>query len=144
MCERYLAAARDQGWEITFDWCAHIRASNAADRDLSSTVRLASAKGDLDAVTRASLFWLLVPNNASSGAWIELGWALAQRPAQLTTVIISGDHPRSIFSELADFRFDDHDAALRSLGATARSHRLTALERPTPEALERSMSERPR
>ena len=109
LAEDVIAELRAIGHAIAFDWPAHIRAMNAADRDLSQTVREASARADLDAVGTCDAFWLLVPEGRSSGAWLELGYALGRKTRPL--ILVSGDWQRTIFAELADRRFPTHDEA---------------------------------
>lgn len=116
LVEHYVAAVRELGMRVTFDWTAHMRAANAADRDLSSTVRLASAQGDLSAILDASIVWYLAPVKPSFGAGVEFGWALARRAArQQIGLLASGDTAHSIFTSLSDRCFADHEEALEYL-----------------------------
>lgn len=54
---------------------------------------------------------LLVPNNTSTGAWTELGYALGiGKP-----IIISGNAERSIFADLAFKKFENDEETLKFL-----------------------------
>ena len=109
--ERRIGGARDVGITITFDWTKAVReAGNASPDDL--VVRKAAAEADLHGVETADVLWLIQPENASTGAWVELGYALGLRRAfKKPVVVVSGVSKRCIFADLADHRFDSHDDA---------------------------------
>ena len=104
------------GWEIALPWWQpfidgqHI---SGADRSVPTVDRHAAAAAEMAAVARSATIWLLVPANTSTGAWVELGIALARSKH----TVVSGDWRRTIFSEIASCRFDSHDAALAYLVA---------------------------
>lgn len=107
---RYMRRLENAGHLVTFDWTRDMDARAAAgqkDADLSDAQRLEYATEDLLAIARADLFWMLVPTNASVGAWAELGYALAA----LKATVVSGDHRRSIFCAAANEHFATHEAA---------------------------------
>lgn len=102
------------GWVIALPWWeAFLRNAHVpgADRSVASDVRLQHAQADLSAVCRAGAVWLVVPSGSSTGAWVEFGAALAHG----RHTVVSGDWRRTIFTELADERFDTHAEALRYL-----------------------------
>lgn len=107
----YIACLEAVGLHVTHDWTRAVRESAAAgrtDRDLLESDRVTHASVDLDAVRRAELFWLVLPSSTSCGCWVELGAALTHRKLTL----VSGDWRPSIFTALADRRFDRHEEAL--------------------------------
>lgn len=106
------------GWVIALPWWLPFTAGvlkYGADRDVRSDIRLHAAEEDLDAVRWAKAVWLVVPEAPSTGAWVEFGASLAYG----RHTIVSGDWRRTIFSELADERFDTHAEALRYLEVMA-------------------------
>ena len=96
-----------QGIHITYNWTRDVLSATKPDNELSEAERARLAFVDLDAITRAEDFWLILPSNPSAGCWVELGAALAQR----RIIIVSGDWKRSIFTALAVQRFDRHEEA---------------------------------
>lgn len=108
-CKAAMAAVRELGHEVTYDWTADIEAAAGPDETLDRAHLAQVAIEDLRGVKRARLFWLLLPEGDSTGAWTELGYALglgvdyhADRPA----IIVSGQRRRSCFWTLADHVFD--------------------------------------
>ena len=87
-------SVRDAGLELTLDWLAAIDRVGAAS-PTDPAVRADAARADLDAIDRADVVWLLAPHpgSTSTGAWTELGYALAKGKR----VVVSGDATRSIF-----------------------------------------------
>lgn len=130
-CERYRDRLRAAGLEIARDWMADIR-ENAArgrpDHEIPADERKAYAESDLRGVYACDVFWLLVPSNASIGAWVEFGWALATRALrQLQAgewnrrpLIIASGPWRSIFTDLVR-REDDHERAFDLILDVARA-----------------------
>jgi hypothetical protein len=126
LIERYLSCLRAAGWTITVDWCAAVRrAGNVASPD-DPAVRRAAATEDLKGVATADVIWLVQPegSSTSTGAWVELGYALCEREYRLATVmkigecvttplhiVVSGTSRKCIFSDLADYRFQSHEDA---------------------------------
>ncbi len=110
MVQKYIKALRGAGLHITHDWTEQVAAARAADRsdrDYSKEERRAYAEDDVNGVLRARLFWVLAPEGASTGAWVELGLALHDGKI----VIVSGDAQKCIFADLADFSFKTHEEA---------------------------------
>jgi hypothetical protein len=111
MVSKYIETLERAGLAVTFDWTRPVlanRAKGICDRDMSPADRSRHAFVDLDAVSRAEFFWLVIPEKTSHGCWIELGHALALRKI----VVVSGDHGRSIFTSLSHLRFEKHEEAL--------------------------------
>jgi nucleoside 2-deoxyribosyltransferase len=105
---------RAMGYDCTHDWTRSVfkhRALGQSDAMLSQAERHGYAAGDLAGVRQADIFWLRVPKNGSTGAWIELGYALGLGKE----ILVSGDHLRSIFSALATVTRPTHDEALEWL-----------------------------
>lgn len=113
--QRAMDAARQLGYEVTLDWLAVIKAVGAANDGLSVGERQKYALADLGAIYRADVFWLLAPENASTGAWVELGYAIAVE-ARLENVVVSGPGAaKCIFVELADVVAPTDELALQHL-----------------------------
>ena len=97
-------------------WWDHVLAAKTHDRDLPEEDRLKHADADSNAALDANYFWLVVPEERGVGAWIEFGLALAQALRHgANYIIVSGDWKKSIFTSLADHRFDSHEEALAFL-----------------------------
>jgi hypothetical protein len=114
LVEEYLVGLRACGYHVTYDWCAALRKDGPANprggplsfvRDRSEAL--------LEGVRRADVLWMLVPGEASAGAWVEVGAALALQ----VPVVVSGDWEVTVFSGKADRRFETHDAAFDWLRA---------------------------
>lgn len=102
----------DQGWIVALDWLDSIEQEGSANDGLSRAVRARHAEADMDGVLRADALWLLWPAEPSTGAYVELGIALASD----VPVWISGDgHERCIYAALAEVCVDDDRAGLESL-----------------------------
>lgn len=110
---------REMGHDITHDWTKSViahKAKGQSDDVLSRADRYRYAAEDLDGVARADVFWLRVPANLSLGAWIEMGYAIGLRK----TIVVSGDHGRSIFTEIADMSYSTHNDAIEHFRGRAR------------------------
>ncbi len=98
---------------LAHDWAATIKKYGRNPKE-SKDQRRAWARGDLQAVADADVFWLLLPENPSVGAWVEFGAVLAfnmeSSRSDQVTIIVSGDND-SIFAELATHRFRTDEAA---------------------------------
>lgn len=113
-------AARCAGFVVTLDWLAAIEAAGAANEGLDDGQRRHYAAEDLAAVESADVLWLLAPGNASTGAWVELGYAIALRDQVGATsrprIAVSGAaRTRCIFAALADYESDHDEHALEWL-----------------------------
>ncbi len=104
---RWMSAARTAGLVITLDWLAVIEAVGHANEGLSDEDRTKYAVDDWRAVREADLVWLLAPENPSTGAWVELGLALA---GQIEVIVSGPARHRSIFAALATEYDHDEDA----------------------------------
>jgi hypothetical protein len=114
--EVFIAALLDAGWTITFDWTVPVRQVGNASPD-DPGIRRSAALADLGGVAKARVVWLVQPEvtSTSTGAWVELGHALAYRDLvqkSSKTIVVSGASRKCIFSDLADVRFESHEEAL--------------------------------
>lgn len=96
------------GYEITHDWTKiideFILKFNHEQLSLKDPkvheYFTKSAKGDLKGVRDANVLILLAPQASSTGAWTELGYALAlqeEKGFQNYTIFVSGNIDKSIF-----------------------------------------------
>jgi hypothetical protein len=115
--EDYNVRLRAAGHTISFDWTEKVRAVGSASPD-DPAIRKEAALADLGGVETSEIMWLLQPENASTGAWVELGFALCLKQmeplrtkATRPLVIVSGPSMKCIFSDLADHRFTNHEDA---------------------------------
>jgi len=101
---------------LTLDWVAMVEAAGSANEGLTDDQRCYYAHADLHAVGLADVLWLLAPSPSapSTGAWVELGYALRAAPR----VIVSGPaRTRSIFCALGE-EYDSDDEAWTAIVAT--------------------------
>lgn len=114
LVEGYLPGLRRAGYHVTYDWCAVLRKEGAAN-PRGAPLPFLRARSDvlLDGVRRSDVVWLLVPGEASAGAWVEAGATFALG----LPVVMSGDVEVTVFSGRADRRFDTHDEAFEWLCA---------------------------
>jgi hypothetical protein len=116
------------------------------DSQLSADDRRRHAAADLDGVLRANIVWLLATSDkGASGSWVELGAALAARqirkdlfqrfrflhpdpkeradeqvPPAPPIIVVSGPkRNRTIFTELADQKFDSDEVAFQQVVSIA-------------------------
>jgi len=118
--------------EVTLDWTAVMANVAKPDSDLTEEERNRYARQDLEAIDAASVFWLVIPNSKSVGAWVELGYAIARNKL----IITSGDHA-SIFTSQSQIACATHDAAkevVLRLADAVRSGR-TTLARERAQAM---------
>jgi nucleoside 2-deoxyribosyltransferase len=115
--ERYMQSVRDAGLSISFDWTVMVREAGSGSPDDPETRKAASLR-DLHGVESADILWLIKPENASTGAWVELGYALALKLADNRSetkrprIVVSGASKKCIFADLADESFTEHADAL--------------------------------
>lgn len=125
MCAEFIGRLRDAGAVITHDWTPSVLAYRGmADEAMSEVVRMSSVSADLAGVGMAELLWMLVPEGATIGAWVELGYARGRG----IPVHVSGPHSRrTIFTEFCTHH-EAHEDAFRYLAdrATAARAVLTA------------------
>lgn len=120
-----MGCAREAGFDLTLDWLAAIEKAGAANEGLSDGDRRHYAADDLAAVADADFVWLLAPDNASTGAWVELGYAIALRDAIGSSprprIVVSGRaRVRCIFAAFADYESDNDANALAWLTERSR------------------------
>src|ERR1700747_2806340 len=106
MIADYMRRLREAGFEITHDWIAEMDQEKTPDNELSHEKAEKYGRRNLYGVLQADLFWLMIPENQSLGAWVELGYALARMG-----VIVSGDRTKSIFVHLSCDHFKTHEEA---------------------------------
>jgi hypothetical protein len=120
MVRGWVDRCRDVGIEVTRDWASEViahQAKGGSDATLSIEERVKASLADLGGVCAADWVWLLVPAaTRSAGCWVEFGKALGRTP-----IIVSGDWSRSIFTSLAECRFERHEMAFDWLAARARA-----------------------
>ena len=127
LVERTLDRLRAAGIVITHDWTKIVRRAECGNpRELRQEDRRQLVDGDLLGILKADVFWLLVPERSSGGAWAKYGYALGLTESRMQrTIIVSGDwRKKSIefFTSFAHLRFDSHDKAMQWLkGATGRA-----------------------
>ena len=109
-----MARLREAGITISHDWTADPPPGVTSDAELTSEQRLKLAHEDLDGVILAEVVWLLAPTERGScGSWVEFGHALGR--SGITTIVSGPEWRRSIFTELADYRFESDEKALVAL-----------------------------
>lgn len=79
--ERVIAALRERGIEITFDWPAQVRAVGSANEGPDEVLLPALLECLEAGVFGADIVLVLAPTKPSTGVWVELGtaWAHAMR-----------------------------------------------------------------
>lgn len=107
----YMTRLEDAGHVITHDWTRLVRAYGGNPPDATDIQRAAWSNEDLRAVESSELVWLLMPERASFGAGVEVGFACAKN----IPFIVSGRWTASIFSAFAAARCDTHEEALRGI-----------------------------
>jgi nucleoside 2-deoxyribosyltransferase len=119
-CRAWMARLREAGLRVTSTWPEKIAAEKTPDAGLSIIMRRRYALGDFAEVDQADILWLIVPTRPhSKGAWIELGYAIAQG----THIVISGASRGCIFASMADVLCEsygpsftaDHQAAFKAI-----------------------------
>lgn len=112
--ERWMAALRDAGHQVTSTWTANVRKVGAANpRHASEAERVLWSTDCFVQISASDLVWLLVPppEKPSFGAWIEVGYALACQQLEGTrSLISSGDTKQSIFCAMGVELVHDADA----------------------------------
>ncbi len=113
LCQGMIDAVTHYGGRITYDWTRD--PGWKLGRPLTMQERAECAARDLAAVAEARLFWLMLPQEKTEGAHVELGVALALRAFGLPgrEVIVSGPMLDSrLFPARADRIFAEHGEAL--------------------------------
>ena len=102
-----IAQLRAAGVEITLDWTIDIDPSAneaSSDADVPDVIRRRAAQEDMDGVQRADFVLLLAPDErGSSGAWTELGIALA---SNISVIVTGAKARRTIFTSMVHRVFD--------------------------------------
>lgn len=107
----YMHELTRAGHVITHDWVAAMDACPLAEADLDVSDARRYALDDLRGVRAADVVWFLAPETISTGAWVELGYALGIHAG---AIIVSGETP-SIFARLASTTYKTHGLALQAL-----------------------------
>ena len=111
--ERMIALARKAGFTVVHDWPAQIReAGEANPTTVAVEQRRAWALDCLARLSSADALWLLAPQGATSGAWVEFGASVSYG----RYTIMSGAH-QSVFAELATENADTDEDGLAMLCA---------------------------
>jgi hypothetical protein len=95
-----MAALKAAGYVITHDWTTSVDMNCGPDHQpiVDDATLTKCAEDDYLGVVVADIFVLLAPQNASTGAWVELGIALGKLgPAR---IYIAGDISKCIFALL--------------------------------------------
>jgi hypothetical protein len=121
--EKWMAALREAGVEVTSSWPEIIREVGAANpMEASREDRLLWSAQDLAEVSNSNVFWFLLPEGKpTAGAYTEFGYAVFMGAAAsearnagitgapLFWIIVSGEET-SIFTALADHFGTDEQA----------------------------------
>lgn len=106
--------------ELTHDWLIVMEETEADGAPTPAHLQNC-AQNDLEGVTEADVFWLLLPESPSVGAWVELGWALAIRSMhEQVRIITSGPGNQNLFTLLSDVHFETDLEALEFIKTFAR------------------------
>jgi nucleoside 2-deoxyribosyltransferase len=111
-----IRALRQEGIEITWDWTIVMDKHTAApysDDQVPESVRRRCTELDINGVRQADFLLLLAPNQrGSSGAWVELGLAIAWG---LPIIVCGPGNRRSIFTSRAYQLFETDEEGLEFL-----------------------------
>lgn len=108
--ETAISVANGAGMVVTFDWTRLVReVGDANPKAATQSQKQHWAWNDLEGVKLADLFWLLTPKTHSVGAWVEMGFAIAQN-----IPVIASPMPGSIFGGIAHF-FDSDKLAFEEI-----------------------------
>jgi hypothetical protein len=109
-CEMWMGRLLDAGLTIAYNWPANVRrVGDANPREASHDSRLRWSVDAHIALVNADVSWFLIPTSPSIGCWVEFGQVSVRRGGH--DLIVSGDWRSSIFTSLADHRFDAHGQA---------------------------------
>lgn len=113
LVEHYVDRLRSENFVITYEWTKDVREGGfKPDSELTETHRRYAARMDSHGVSVCDLLWVLTAprKDQGCGMWIELGIAIALKKK----IVVSGaQSKRSVFTELCDAKFDDHEDAFR-------------------------------
>lgn len=100
-----MALATEIGFRVALDWTHSVEANGSAN-DVPRSIAAECARADLRAVAGADVLWLLLGDEPSRGAHVELGARLVG-PWD-STVILSGGNPRAsiFYAGLVHFETD--------------------------------------
>ena len=86
--ESAMTLLRSHGVEVAYDWCAAMR-RDGPDSEMLRPALVAGLRTALAAVRRSEVLWLLDPEQPTTGAWCELGYAAGLGTVE---IIVSGPH----------------------------------------------------
>lgn len=111
----YVERLQQAGWEITENWAVRDQDfSYGGDQNVPTATRIAAASANFAGVFSADILWLICPGySGARGSWAEMGIALGLRSFNhAIKIVVSGPEWRySVFTELADHKFDTHEEA---------------------------------
>ncbi len=109
--QKAMNALRKAGHTITSDWTETMLSASGPDDTLDRETLREVAEECMRGVQNAQLLLLLLPEGTSTGAWTELGIALAED----IFIVVAGTKKRSCFWALADDVYDTDDEAIASI-----------------------------
>ena len=111
--EKAMAAVREMGHTITFDWCEAMRCSAQSERDMTWQDRHKYATNDYLGVKNCDVLWLLIPSDGvfSTGCCAELGIAIGRDK----DIITSGNDLLCLFTAMANERVATDEEAIAIL-----------------------------
>jgi nucleoside 2-deoxyribosyltransferase len=116
LIQGFMEAARDYGYEVTYDWTTNELWSHSEPSDAALAI---CAQVDENAVREADILWYITPAEASGkseGSHYELGFARGLGKI----ILVSGTLGRHrIFPRLSPLRFSMHSEALECLRTRA-------------------------
>ena len=115
--KRWMDAMMKEGWANACDWTLGLPPESWPSDDPAKN----EATKRVQAVLVSDLVWVLLPEDRDEDAHVEIGIALgANRLAQSLSIeelrlVVSGSHAKSVFSSLAEVRFDTDEQAFDHL-----------------------------
>jgi hypothetical protein len=120
LCKRMMDRLREVGYTIAHDWVADVEKNGGGNPAHLTDVQAARyAEQDLKAIETADIYWFILPETVTRGAWVEFGYILGFQNAKweseglkTSPIIVSGNKVQSIFTRLCSKHYDTHDKAL--------------------------------
>jgi hypothetical protein len=111
--KRMMAAVQHHGMVVAYDWPARIEEAGSANEGLTAAVSKAASLEALGGVASSHVFWFLLPNDTTIGAYVELGYFLGIGKG--IAIGSGGAHGVSIFTATFHVTFDTDEQALEWL-----------------------------
>lgn len=117
LCSSYMSRLRAEGLDVVSDWPEMIaKEDGRLDADLTDAEATHYAWRDLEQVEASDILWVIIPESATKGMWVELGFGLAlcrYRPFMppKPSIIVSGNYAPSIFARCAGEKYALHGEA---------------------------------